>query len=142
MGKKNADQFQSIKDLEGKIAAAEKGSAGENAAVEAIGADGILIASASQIDTFIEVASGAVECAVVDILLAQKMVGTGNYDNLIIADIELESEVYAVGFKKGSDLTQKVNDALKALYDEGKMLDLATKYGIENTLLLDTSFTG
>jgi len=45
----------------------------------------------------------------------------------------------AVGFKKGDDLRNKVNQAIKELYDDGTLLKLAEKYGLENTLLLDTT---
>jgi len=130
--------FKSVDDLKGKTVAAEKGSAGENFAIEAVGDSGSIIDSAAQINTFIEVKSGAVDCAVVDILLARKIVGLGNYADLVIANITLDSEVYAVGFKKGSSLTQKVNKAMKELFDEGKMEELAKKYGLENSLELDT----
>jgi hypothetical protein len=35
-----------------------------------------------------------------------------------------------------------VNKALKELYDEGKMLELAKKYHLEDSLVLDTNFKG
>ncbi|MDR1755195.1 MAG: transporter substrate-binding domain-containing protein [Eubacterium sp.] len=138
----NVDNFKTLDDLAGKTAAAEKGSAGEAFAKEAVGSAGSMIDSAAQVDTFIEVKAGAVDFAVVDILLAQQLAGTGNYSDLVIADITLDSEVYAVGFKKGSDLTQKVNNAMKELFDEGKMAELAEKYGLTNSLKLDTEFKG
>ena len=78
----------------------------------------------------------------VDILLAQRLAGSGDYSDLTIADITLDHEVYAVGFKKGDALRDKVNKALKELYDEGKMLELAKKYHIEDSLVFDTSFNG
>jgi len=133
-----AAEFKSIDALAGKTAAAEKGSAGESLALEAVGSTGNIIDTAAQINTFTEVKAGAVDCAVVDILLAQNITGSGDYSDLIIADITLDSEIYAVGFKKGSELTEKVNQAMKALYDEGKLLQLAEKYGLENTLILIT----
>lgn len=138
----NKGNYSSEADLVGKKATAEKGSAGESYAVAAIGDSGAMVDAAAQVDTFIEVKSGAVDFAVVDVLLAKSLVGSGNYSDLAIADIELESEVYAIGFKKGSDLTAKVNNAMKELYDSGKLLELAEKYGLENSLLLDTSFPG
>lgn len=137
-----AEEFYTIEDLIGKTAAAESGSAGESFAQDAIGDSGKIIGTAAQVNTFIEVKSGAVDCAVVDILLAQRLAGSGDYTDLAVAAISLDSEVYAVGFKKGSALTGKVNEALKALYDAGKMMELAEKYGLENSLDLDTSFKG
>jgi len=79
---------------------------------------------------------------VVDVLLAQRLAGSGDYSDLTIANITLEHEVYAVGFKKGSDLRDRVNKALKELYDEGKMMELAKKYKLEDSLVLDTNFRG
>jgi polar amino acid transport system substrate-binding protein len=137
-----AGEFRIITDLTGKTVAAESGSAGESYAKEAIGSSGRIIGTSAQINTFIEVKSGAVDCAVVDILLAQRMAGSGDYSDLIIANIELDREVYAVGFKKGSELRQKANNALKELSDEGKLMELARKYHLEDSLLLDTNFRG
>ena len=61
--------------------------------------------------------------------------GKGDYADLEIID-ELSSDVeyYAIGFKKGSDLTAKVNDAIKQLEENGKLMELAEKYGFENVL--------
>ncbi|MCL1917717.1 MAG: transporter substrate-binding domain-containing protein [Peptococcaceae bacterium] len=134
-----ADEFKSAEDLLGKTAAAEKGSAGESFAKEAVGDDGKMIDSTSQINTFVEVKSGSVDLAVVDILLAQRMAASGDYTDLIIADITLDHEVYAIGFKKGSELTKKVNEAMMELYNDGTLETLAKKYGLENSLKLDTA---
>jgi len=135
-------EFRTVEDLKGKTAAAETGSAGESAAHEFVGETGKIIGTAAQINTFIEVKSGAVDCAVVDVLLAKRLAGSGDYSDLTIADITLDYEVYAVGFKKGSALRDQVNKALKELYDEGKMLELAKKYHLEDSLVLDTNFRG
>ena len=79
--------------------------------------------------------SGAVDFIVVDIVLAKNLCGNGDYANLAIVEaIELVSEIYAIGFKKGSDLTAKVNEAIKELEANGKLMELATKYGFENVL--------
>ena len=89
----------------------------------------------AQINAFPEVKSGAVDFAVVDIVLAKNICGKGDYADLAIVDaIELESEIYAIGFKKGSDLTAKVNAAIKQLEENGKLMELAKKYGFENVL--------
>ena len=137
-----AGDFKAVGDLAGKTAAAETGSAGESAAQEIVGDTGKIVGTAAQTNTFIEVKSGAVDFAVVDILLAQRLAGSGDYADLKIADISLSYEVYAVGFKKGSALRDKVNKALKELYDEGKVNELAKKYKLEDSLVLDTSFNG
>jgi polar amino acid transport system substrate-binding protein len=137
-----ANDFRSIDSLAGKTAAAESGSAGESLAKNVVTDKGKIIGSPAQINTFLEVKSGAVDCAVVDILLAQRLAGSGDYSDLMIANITLDFEVYAIGFKKGSELRQKVNTALKELFDEGKLLELAKKYKLEDSLVLDTNFKG
>jgi polar amino acid transport system substrate-binding protein len=137
-----ANEFRSMNDLAGKKAACESGSAGESFAKEIIEDASLITGTPAQISTFLEVKSGAVDFAVVDILLAQRLAGSGDYSDLTIANITLDHEVYAVGFKKGSDLTQKVNKVLKELYDGGKLMELAKKYKLENSLVLDTNFRG
>jgi len=138
----NDANFKSPEDLKGKKIAVEKGSAGETTARELMGDNGSLIEATAQINTLMEVKSGAADCAVIDILLAQKLTGSGNYTDLKIADITLDSEVYAIGFEKGSPLVEKVNKAMLELYEEGKLQKLAEKYGLENNLHIDTNFKG
>ena len=126
--------YTSEESLKGKTACVEGGSAGETYATSVTDADKVSKATA-QINAFPEVKSGAVDFAVVDILLAKNICGTGDYAELAIVEaIELESEIYAIGFKKGSDLTAKVNDAIKKLEENGKLMELAKKYGFENVL--------
>jgi len=136
------NEFKSMDDLTGKKAACESGSAGESFAKEFIENTNLITSTPAQITTFLEVKSGSVDFAVVDILLAKRLAGSGDYSDLTIANITLNHEVYAVGFKKGSPLTHKVNKALKELYDEGKLTELAKKYKLENSLVLDTKFKG
>ena len=132
--KDNVANFANESSLKGKTACVEGGSAGETYAKTATDADKI-IATTAQVNAFTEVKAGAVDFAVVDIILAQNVCGKGDYADLaIVESIELESEIYAVGFKKGSDLTAKVNKAIKELEENGKLMELAKKYGFENVL--------
>ena len=127
-------EFADEAALAGKTACVEGGSAGEAYATTVTDADKVAKATA-QINAFPEVKSGAVDFAVVDILLAKNICGQGDYADLAIVEaIELESEIYAIGFKKGSDLTAKVNDAIKQLEANGKLQEIAKKYGFENVL--------
>ncbi|MBE6542437.1 MAG: transporter substrate-binding domain-containing protein [Ruminococcaceae bacterium] len=133
----NADTIKTEADLAGKTAGVEGGSAGESYASGVIGENGKLEKYSAQNKAFIEVKSGAVDFAVMDIVLAKNVCGQGDYaDLMIVEDIVLESEVYAIGFKKGSDLTAKVNDAIKTLFENGKIAELAKKYGFENVVQL------
>ena len=132
----NLAQYTDEASLAGKSAAAEAGSAGESYAKEAT--TNVLPVTA-QLDAFLEVSTGAVDFIVVDILLAQNLCGKENYANLsIVPTITLDSEIYAIGFKKGSDLTAKVNEAILTLEANGKLAELAAKYGFENVLKVST----
>ena len=132
--KDSVDSFKTADDLKGKKACVEAGSAGAAYAETVTDADKIFTATA-QINAFTEVKSGAVDFILVDIVLAKNICGQGDYTDLAIVDaIELESEIYAIGFKKGSDLTAKVNDAIKTLNENGKLMEIAKKYGFENVL--------
>ena len=120
-------------DLAGLKACVEGGSAGESYATSVT--DEEILKAGSQLKAFTELKAGAVKFIVVDIVLAQNLVGKGEYEDLaIVESIQLDSEIYAIGFKKGSDLTAKVNDAIKQLEENGKLLEIATKYGFENVL--------
>lgn len=132
--KDNVDAYKTEEDLKGKTACVEGGSAGASYAESVTDADKIF-STPAQINAFTEVKSGAVDFIVVDILLAQNICGEGDYADLAIAEaIELDSEIYAVGFKKGSELTAKVNAAIKELEADGTLMKLAEKYGFENVL--------
>lgn len=130
----NLENIKSEADLKGKTACVEGGSAGASYAESVTDADKIS-ATTAQINAFTEVKSGASDFAVVDIILAQNICGKGDYKDLAIVDsIKLDSEIYAVAFKKGSELTAKVNEAIKTLDENGKLMEIAEKYGFENVI--------
>lgn len=128
----------SAEDLNGKMAAAESGSAGETYAktFEGVSVKGFL----TQTDCLMEVKSGAVDFAVLDAQLAKSYCGKGDYADLAVVDgLSSDVEYYAIGFKKGSDLTAKVNAELEKLAADGTIAELAEKYGVANTAITDFS---
>ena len=75
------------------------------------------------------------DAAVIDSLMAAAMVGEGTgYANLTYT-CGLNSEEYGVGFRKGSDLVQKLNDFFKASYADGSMLKIAETYGVQAAVI-------
>ncbi len=120
-----------------KIGYAEAGSAGASYADSAF--EGAKIMDAiKQTEALMEVKSGSATFAVVDVLLAKSMVGTGDYADLAIVDsLTSDPEYYAIGFEKGSDLTAQVNAQLEKLAADGTIKKLAEKYGLENAAILD-----
>lgn len=128
----------SAADLDGKIAAVESGSAGESYAETFAGVTtkGFM----KQTDCLFEVNAGTVDFAVLDAQLAKSYAGKGDYANIVIVDgLSSDVEYYAIGFKKGSDLTAEVNKALEDLAADGTIAKLAETYGVSNTAITDFS---
>lgn len=125
-------EFTSAAALSGKKAGAESGSAGESYAKDA-GAT-LEVTKSSQLAVFADLKANSVDFIVVDLLLAQSVVGKGDYADLsIVTAIDIAPEVYSIGCRKGSDLDEKINEALVALLNEGKVEELATKYEVRIT---------
>jgi len=128
----------SAADLNGKMGAAEAGSAGETYGKSFEGAS--IKGFDVQTKCLMEVKSKTQDFAVVDAQLAKSYCGKGDYADLqIVEALSSDVEYYAIGFKKGSDLTAKVNEQLDALAKDGTIAKLAEKYGVANTAITDFS---
>lgn len=128
----------SAEDLNGKIGVAESGSAGEEYANSFEGV--IFKGFIKQTDCLVEIGSGSADFAVVDAQLAKSYVGKGDYKELtIVEELSSDVEYYAIGFKKGSDLTAKVNEQLEILAENGELAKLAEEYGVATTVITDFS---
>lgn len=130
------DELNSKEALAGKNAAVEGGSSGEAVAVEFAGSEDKVAKFVAQSNALLEVKSGTADFAVIDYQMAKAMVGTGDYANLSINEaFDLGSEVYAIGARKDSDLTAKINEAIVALSKNGTLKTIADKYGLTNDLI-------
>lgn len=110
--------------------AVEQGSAGATVAEDEIGATK-LNKLEKQLDALNDVKSGESEVAIIDITMAQSVVGKGEYADLKIVDgVSYGDEIFAVGLRKGSDLKEKLDAFLKAKYADGTMATLAAKYEV------------
>ncbi len=124
---------ESFKDAKG---AAEAGSSGQGVAETLAGNKEKVVTFDSQSAALLELKSGAVDFAVIDYQMAVAMVGKGDYSDLSINNaFQPESEVYAIGCRKGSDLTAKINKAIKELSADGTLAKIAAKYGLTNDLI-------
>jgi len=135
---KSDSGITSAADLSGKVAAVESGSAGETyaATFEGVTTKGFL----KQTDCLFEVNAGTTDFAVVDAQLAKSYAGKGDYASLmIVEDLSSDVEYYAIGFKKGSELTAKVNEQLEKLGADGTIAKLAEQYGVSTTAITDFS---
>ncbi len=110
--------------------AVENGSAGHTVAKDEIQAATITPVTA-QVDALTEVLSNTSEVAIIDITMAQSVVGKGEYANLKIVDgVSYGDEIFAVGLRKGSDLKEKLDAFLKAKYADNTLTTLAEKYQV------------
>ena len=128
---KEGTAYTSTADLVGKTVVAEAGSAGE-AAIEGDEnlAQADYVSKSVQTDCLMEVAAGTADAAVLDLTLANAMIGEGtDYANLKIVD-ELNAEEYGVAFRKGSDAAAAVDAAFDELKADGTMQALADKYDL------------
>ena len=126
---KDGTDYSSTADLVGKTVVAEAGSAGE-AAIEGDEnlAQADYVSKSVQTDCLMEVAAGTADAAVLDLTLANAMIGEGtDYASLKIVD-ELNAEEYGVAFRKGSDAAAAVDTAFDELKADGTMQALAEKY--------------
>ena len=135
---KNDSTVKTAADLNGKFGAAESGSAGETYGKDFEGAT--MKGFIKQTECLTEVKSGTADFAVVDAQLAKSYCGKGDYADLMIVDgLSSDVEYYGIGFKKGSELTAKVNEQLEKLGADGTIAKLAEKYGVSNTAITDFS---
>ena len=128
---KDGIDYSSTADLVGKTVVAEAGSAGE-AAIEGDEnlAQADYVSKSVQTDCLMEVAAGTADAAVLDLTLANAMIGEGtDYASLKIVD-ELNAEEYGVAFRKGSDAAAAVDAVFDELKADGTMQALADKYDL------------
>ena len=127
-----AAEFEGLTSLEGLNIAVESGSAGQDQAE----ANGFTYTEVmDQATAVLEVSSGTADAAIIDSLMAAAMVGEGTSYADLTYTIQLNSEEYGVGFRKGSDLAETLNQFFADSYADGSMIELAETYGIQAALI-------
>ncbi len=127
-----AEDYQTVESLADLNFAAEAGSAGE-AELEAL--DLNVTPVKAQADALMEVSAGTSDAAVIDSLMAAAMVGEGTSYEDLTTTIELNSEEYGVGFRKGSDLAQELNKFFEESYQSGDTMKVAELYGLQLAII-------
>ena len=127
-----ASEYQTVESVKDLTFAAEAGSAGE-AELTALGYT--VTPVKAQSDALMEVAAGTSDAAVIDSLMAAAMVGEGTGYASLTYTCGLNSEEYGVGFRKGSDLAQKLNEFFQSSYADGSMMQIAETYGVQAAII-------
>ncbi len=127
-----ADKYQDKDSLKDLNFAVEVGSAGKEAAEE----NGLKTTEvSSQADALMNVQAKTADAAIIDLLMAGAMIGDGtSYPNLTHT-VELSTEEYGIGCRKGSDLTDFIDEELDKFRKDGSLKELAEKYGVQDALV-------
>ncbi len=139
---KSDSDIEKLDDLKDKYVAAQKASAAESLLAEG-GDQEELGKTFKQLDTFgdyntafAELDAGTVDAIAVDVGVAKYQIESRG-DAYKMLDEELNSEQYAVGFKKGNtELQEIINKDLTKLNEDGTVAKLAEKYGIADMICL------
>ena len=127
-----ADQYPDAASMAELNFAVETGSAGEDMAIENGFAYTPVVDQATAV---LEVSSGTCDAAIIDSLMAAAMVGEGTIYADLTYTIQLNSEEYGVGFRKGSDLCAALNEFFVDAYADGTMQEIADTYGVSAALI-------
>ena len=137
-------------NLEGVNVVAEQGSTGEGKLLGTIEDDETVVVSAkeffsksnytavdSMAKALMEVKSGTADIALVDSVCALAMVGEGTdyADMTVNLDNNFGLQEYGIAFRKGSDVTEKVNEAIVELTKDGTVAEIAGRYGLTDALV-------
>lgn len=127
-----ADKYQTAEACKELTFAVEAGSAGK----EQADANGFTATEVKdQATALTEVKNGTCDAAIIDSLMAAAMVGEGTGFADLTYTVGLNSEEYGVGFRKGSDMAQKLNDFMAAAMADGSLEKCATEYGVQASLI-------
>ncbi len=96
-----------------------------------------LLPLTSQLDALMELDKGGADIAVMDSVMAGWYSAQGDYAGKIkvLENMMLSEEYYGIAAKSGAGAFMgKINEALIALYNDGTMTEIATKYGLQSEI--------
>lgn len=134
----NADKYLKAEDLKGANIVAEIESAGAGVAKEdAFFAEANYTDVDTQAKALFEVKSGVADACVVDYVLSIGMIGEGtDYEDLVVVeDVAFADEQYGIAFRKDSDTTAAVNEAITKLVESGELAEIAANYKLQEQII-------
>ncbi len=127
MNKALVDDYKDTDSIKELTFAVESGSAAESVCKD-MGLD--YVAVKTQADALLEVEAGSRLACIIDITMATSMTGKGTSYEDLTQGISLTKEEYGIGFRKNSNLTEKVNGYIDEMKADGTLDELAKKYGV------------
>lgn len=137
--KENVDKFSTQDGVKGAKVTAEAGSAGEEVAKgDDFFKEAKYVPADAQTKALMEVKANTSDIAIVDYVMSIGTLREGSdYSDLaVIESKSFSPEEYGVAFRKDSDTTKKVNEAMQKVADSGKLKEIADKYSLTDLLLL------
>lgn len=120
-----AGQYKSFEEMKDLTFAAEAGSAGEECIKDA----GYKCTSVTaQSDALQEVNTGAADACVIDITMANSMIGEGTSYSALTQAFSLNEEEYGIACRKGDTLVDDINRIMAEMKADGSLKALADKY--------------
>lgn len=136
----NVEKYKDAENLAGATVVAEKKSAGESVATtDSFFTKANYVSVDSQAKALLEVKAGTADIAVIDYVMSIGTIANGtDYSSLkVIEEQSFAEEQYGIAFRKNSPETvQKVNDAIQELANEGKLKEIASKYQLQDLILV------
>ncbi len=136
---KSENEAKYSEGVDGAVVVAEKGSTGEELAMEN---EFFAAANYNAVDAqstgLMDVAAGTSDVVIGDYVMAAGSIGEGtDYEDLVIIDKDFTADEYGVAFRKGSDMTEKVNAIIAELMADGTLKEIADKYKLGDLLLAE-----
>ena len=91
-------------------------------------------------DAFGMLSQGEVSYIIVDRALAEQYCAESEGKFAIVDNIAIKTDAFTAAFKKGSDVTERFNAALKSLDDSGRLAEIASKYGFTFEFFTDIPY--
>ncbi|HCI60459.1 MAG TPA: amino acid ABC transporter substrate-binding protein [Ruminococcus sp.] len=136
----NADKFTTAEAVKGATVVAEKKSAGEDVAKgDEFFKEANYVSVDSQAKALLEVKSGTADIAIIDYVMSIGTIadGTDYADLKVVEGKDFAKEQYGIAVRKGdAETLQKINDAIQAVADDGKLEEIAKKYNLQDLLLV------
>lgn len=138
---RSADNLKDAAALEGKTVIVQADSSGLAALEDEANKD--LLASFKALNkvpdynnAFMSLEAGAADAVAVDIGVANYQLETRKKGLFTIMEKPVQTEQYGVGFKLGNEaLRDQVQNTLDEMITDGKFMELAQKYGLENAVI-------
>lgn len=127
-----AADYQDADSIADLAFAVENGSAGA-LELDAMGIS--YIAMQTQAQALMEVAAGASQACVIDLLMAGAMIGEGTSYPDLTYTVQLNSETYGVAFRQNGDTVDAFADFWAEAYADGTVMATAETYGVQESII-------